>query len=423
MVVIFTLLWPEFLRVPLGLAQMSVPRFAALVIIAKQLSSKDAMRFRWNWIDAMVLGGWAWELAANIFAGADQTVVTYMIGRVFDTASIYLAARLSLRGAKDYADLVPPLMLVAVTMGIFGFLESAVMHQSVYERIFGIVPEQWFVKEDEFRYGFLRAKASTGHAIYFGMAMVVITGMLVALQGFAGRYRYFIWPAIGCGFLGALSSMSSGPQLALVILLITSSFWFYKGLIKPALVALLLLAVIAEAGSNRHFYQLIDYLALSSETAWYRTRLLEVAVGHMREYWLVGLGGRSPHHWALEIDGRLHVDLVNHFVIVATQGGLLGLGMYLGAIVGAIKSAARVASKSQDRAFAKAGFFLVCLLLAIANASMSVGLFGAPLLLTYALLGAMVALPGAATTTLPNSLGPSSARARSAGGFAREARS
>jgi hypothetical protein len=387
------LIWPEYLRIPVGLAQMSVPRMAALALIARMLVRGGPTQVRWNWIDAVIALGWVWDLVANQVEGADLTQTTYMIGRVFDTVCMYFAARLSLRGEQDYADLYVPAAVAGVALGILGAIE-ATTSTSFYERLYAYGGPAWFDKEAEYRYGFLRARASTGHSIYFGMAMTAVTGMVYAMRGWT-RWRSVWALAFAASLLGVLSSLSSGPQLALVVLIITSCFMYAKRLIRPALVGLLVLCAFVELASNRHFYQLIDYLALNSETAWYRGRLLEVAVSHLSEYWAFGVGSQWPHHWGAEIDTRLHVDVVNHYVLVVLYGGLPSLVCYVGAIAGSVRAAAMVASNGPSPATQRLGFGLACTLIAIAVASMSVGLFGPPLLLTYILMGSMVALPAA----------------------------
>jgi hypothetical protein len=400
MMIASMLLWPEYLRIPIGLAQMSVPRFMALTLIVR-LSLRPAGRPKWCWIDTLVVVEWTWGLLASVVLGAEDQYRTYMIGRIFDTVCMYYAARLALQSLSEYAAMIPALCLTAVVMGTLGLLES-IASWSPYTRLFELAGVGWFDKEAEYRYGFLRAKASTGHAIYFGVAMVVVSGLLLALRPLA-KYKRVVLVIAGLGIGGVLSSMSSGPQMALAVLFITLPFSFVKSLIKPALACLAMLCVFVEFASNRHFFSLIDYLALSSETAWYRTRLLEVAMAHVSEFWLMGYGGRTPHHWAAEIDGRLHVDLVNHYIIVAVSGGIVSFGAYVGVIYGAGRSAVRVARLRSHPRTASVGFMLVCLLTSIGLATMSVGLFGPPLLLTYVLMGAMVSLPAAAAAPRPAS--------------------
>jgi len=74
------------------------------------------------------------------------------------------------------------------------------------------------------------------------------------------------------------------------------------------------------------FYHLIDYLTLDPETAWYRTRLLEVAISNISEYWLLGswiqlappLGRANRYQTSCRC--RETISL-----IVALRGGLLAL--------------------------------------------------------------------------------------------------
>jgi hypothetical protein len=389
LIVASMLLWPEFLRVPIGLAQMSVPRMAAIALIVRMGVTGRVGTVRWNWVDGVVVLGWLWDVAANLAQHADQVQMVYITGRALDTVVLYLAARLSLRSEADLRDLFAPFAATAIAMGLLGAME-AVTTWSPFQPLRAYEAWSWFEKEPEYRLGLLRAQGSTGHAIYFGIAMTILTGMVFALREMAGR-RSVVFIAVAVGAVGAMASLSSGPQLALVVLVLTSLFLYARPLIKPALVGLTLLCILVEFASNRHFYQLIDYLALNEETAWYRARLLEVAVSHLPEYWLFGVGANWPHHWGAEIDTRQHVDVVNHYVIVALYGGLPSLLCYGATLVGALR-ASIVAAGSESSDLRRLGFGLGCVLIAVAVSSMSVGLFGPPLLLTYLLLGWMVAL-------------------------------
>jgi hypothetical protein len=392
-IIVSMLLWPEYLRIPIGLAQMSAPRVAATVFILRMVLKGDS-QLRWNWVDTLVLVGWGWDLLANFVENADGTQLVYMTGRFFDTVCMYFAARLGTTGRNSPTDLYPFLAATAVALGIVGAIE-AVSGSYLFDKLYAYGGQPWFAKEDEFRHGFLRARATTGHSIYFGMAMIVVTGLVYAARD-AARKRLTWYCAVAAGLVGVLSSLSSGPQLGLGLLLIASAFFYFRRLIKPALLALVALCIFVELVSHRHFYQLIDYLALSEETAWYRARLLEVAVSHLPDYWLFGVGNHWPHHWGLEIDTRAHVDVVNHYIIVALYGGLPSLACYVGGIIGAGRASARVAVFARVQGMRRLGFGLVCTLIAVAGASMSVGLFGPPLLLMYMLMGVMVSLPAAA---------------------------
>jgi hypothetical protein len=245
----------------------------------------------------------------------------------------------------------------------------------------------------EYRYGFLRAAGSTEVPIYFGIALMLIAGLLMSMRGFTKSF--LINPiSIVAALLGALASLSSGPWIASALLVFFHGFAKRTNLIKPALILLAFVAIFLEVASNRHFYHLIDYVAINKQTAWYRTRLLEVAVSRWQEFWLFGVGGNSVNHWASLIDGRKHVDIVNHFVIIALYGGFVALIFYVLSHVIAIRSGISAWKQSGDTTYRDMMFSLMAALPALDLTSLSVGLFGPALLLSYILLGFLVSASG-----------------------------
>jgi hypothetical protein len=243
-----------------------------------------------------------------------------MIGRGFDTVLMYFVARLALMTSNDAKSLLPPVAITAFIMAGAGFLETSTIF-SPYSHLAAFREWTWIVEtESELRYGYTRALGSTSQPIYFGMAMMLIAGLLWSIRGY-GKSLILHPGAALAAFIAALTSLSSGPLIGCVMLVFFNAFVKRVSLIKPALWYLLGLLIFIEIASNRHFYNLIDYLAINQQNAWYRTRLLEVAFNQWQEYWLFGTGGVTPNHWGPMIDGRWYVDLVNHFVILALYGG------------------------------------------------------------------------------------------------------
>ena len=337
-----------------------------------------------------MLLGWLWSIFANIAVGASFETIATVIGRGFDTVLMYFVARLTLIAVDDAKELLIPLALTALFMCAMGILEASMLY-SPYQSLRDFRMWKGFGegKGVELRLGFARAQTSTSVSIYFGMAMVVIAGILWSIRGYA-RNLIFIKGSTFAAFFGALTSLSSGPWLGCATLVFFNAFVKRTNMIKPTLILLFTAALLLEVASNRHFYHLIDYLALSKATAWYRTRLLEVAFSQWQEFWLFGLGGKMPHHWADMIDGRGHIDVVNHFIIIALAGGILGLLLYIGSHIMAIRAAIHSWRLQRDNQVRNMIFGFTATLIALDFTSMSVGLFGPVLLLSYILLGFLV---------------------------------
>lgn len=386
-VLIFSMLiWPEFLRVPVGPIQMSVPRILALLLLIKFFTRGMHHQLRFNKIDLLVILVWVWTVFATIAAGAEFSQVSQMIGRGLDTVLVYFVARLALLKTDQAVGLFRWLAITALTMCAFGVYE-AVTWSSPYHTFSG--GNARIEGYSEIRYGFLRAQASTQVSIYFGMAMMLLTGLIWSVRGYVRQKRMFRLSLLASA-IATLSSLSSGPWIAFFMLVGVNSYYKYTRWIKPTLIIILCMAILLELASNRHFYHLIDYLAINSSTAWYRTRLLEIAVNQMGDYWLFGVGSDWPHHWAALLDGRAHIDVVNNFVIIALYGGLLSLLMFVLSHALAIKQAIIAFKTEKSEQERKLLFGLSATLVALDLSSLSVGLFGPALLLSSILLGMLV---------------------------------
>lgn len=381
------LVWPEYLRFPIGPVQMSAPRLVGIVLLTR-LSILNGRRLVPNLTDKMVLGFSVWSVLSLILAGATGADVGSSIGRLLDTSVIYFVVRLAIRTKAELLQLRLPLLVLTVGMGALGLYE-AIAGASPYQSLMNYHAWRWFDKEPEYRLGLLRARVSTSHYIYFGLAMFLIVGLLWALRPLARRSKFspiLHFASISLGIAGIFSSLSSGPYVAISSFFLLYMFIYQRKLIRPAWVGFIVLALLVEIASNRHFYHMVDYISLNSATAWYRTRLIEVAFSQLSEYWLVGVGSRSIDHWGTLIDGRRHVDLVNHFVYTAVSSGLPGLVLFVSIQVLTIRQAIKL-QKFGDKSVRLFGFSLVCLIVALMIVSMSVSIFGPALIFCYILYG------------------------------------
>lgn len=388
-IIIFSMLiWPEFLRIPMGLFQVSVPRFIALALLIKFISKGRHRKINYGKADTLVILIWLWTIIATVLADAEFLQVSQMIGRGFDTVLMYFISRMAVTSSSDIKKLFWGLGFIAIAMCIAGIYEAITWSSPYHKYSNGALRIDGY---SEIRYGLLRAQGSTRVSIFFGMAMMLVTGLLWSVRGYVGRP--FIFKIIlAASIIATLTSLSSGPWIALFTLFGMNLFYLRTSLIKPSLYFLLFLSAMLEIASNRHFYNLIDYIAIESQTAWYRTRLMEIAVSQWHDYWLIGVGSNWPHYWAGLLDGRVDIDIVNNFIIIALYGGLPALFMFIAAHVIAIKHSIKSFKSESDVLRRKLIFGLAATLLALDLSSMSVGLFGPALLLSFILLGIMISI-------------------------------
>lgn len=384
------LVWPEFLRTQIGLIQMSVPRFVAIALLIKFVLTWRHRRISFGKADALCVLLWAWTILANILSNAEYHQVTEVIGRGFDTVLMYFVARLALVNREDVPGMFEAIGISAIVM-CFNGIYQATSWTSPYIEYFsayygGFYPHGGI---GEIRHGLMRAQGSTSQPIFFGMAMMLVTGLLWSIRGYVNR-QFAFKIVLLAALVAVLSTMSSGPWIALASLIGANWYFNRPHLIKPTLYLILVLIIAAQIASNRNFYDLIDHINLGSGDAYYRSRLLDVAISHWQDYWIVGKGSNSVEYWGRLIDGRKTVDIVNHFIIIALNGGVPALLFYLSMHIIAIRRSITAFQANDDIASKKLIFGLAATLVALDFSSMSVGLWGPVLLLSFILVGLMI---------------------------------
>lgn len=157
---------------------------------------------------------------------------------------------------------------------------------------------------------------------------------------------------------------------------------------------IIILCGLVEIISNRHFYDVIDRFTFNASTAWYRSRLFEVAIfeGGMSGHWLTGYGFEEPG-WGLRIDHRNHTDMVNHYLLELCRYGLVGFIPFCGVIVAAI---IKLFTGFWKLANEEDAWLIWCIgggLSGVLLAFNSVSLFGQPMIMLFMIFGLCAAVP------------------------------
>lgn len=379
-----SLLWPEYLRFSVGIAEMSVPRLVGIVLFARLALNGRMLKSKMNNVDIFVLLIWFWGIFAA-FMSEGGLPISRMVGTGLDTVLIYFVARWSMYSVLDIRDFSKPLIITALIMTAFAVSES-ITYYSPYHQL-----EQYRAWENigqaaGERLGFLRARVSTSVPIFFGLAMVLLAGLIWTTHGFAKR-KYWAYLGVASAVLGALTSLSSGPWVGCAILFGCTALSKRTYLIKPILYAILAMMVFIEIASNRHFYHMINYLGLSGGTAWYRVKLMEVMISHLDEFWAFGIGGRDTSHWVKEIGGQASLDIVNHFLLIAYLSGVPFVLLYVTAHAAAVWKGIQAFRERNNKQVKDMIFYAMAALIALDITSFSVGIYGPALIMSYIMLG------------------------------------
>ena len=146
--------------------------------------------------------------------------------------------------------------------------------------------------------------------------------------------------------------------------------------------------------SNRHFYDVLGRFTLDPSTAWYRSKLIDVALfqGGMSGHWLTGYGEVDPG-WSAKIDSSDQTDITNDYLLTLSRFGMVGLIPFIAVVVQAFN----MIIKSFQASMLDSDKWLIwCLagaLFGLLVSMFTVSLFGPPTTILYILLGICGTMP------------------------------
>jgi len=391
--------YPMYMTVSVGTIDFNANRIAILALWGSLLCrTKLAKGFKFIWPDKLLILYFCGQIAAGL--STTQSPTDFLVNRagaVFEIVLPYFALRVVLDSKDSYIRLLKSVLWVAAPVALMGFYESLTAYNPMHAlKRYCPWRSETSMNMPNPRSGFYRAFNSFGHPIMFGMFFAILGPICTGVIKSTKRNGK-VWSRIGIALmaLGVFSSMSSGPFMAALFALVFILLYHFRGHLKAMLVIVILLCMLVEVTSNRHFYEVVDRFTFNSATAWYRSRLIEVALfeGGMSGHWIAGFGQNADPGWGLRIDHRSHTDMVNHYLLVLSRYGLVGFVPFLALIV----SVSKELIKAYKSAVGKSEQWLVwCMaagLFGVLAGMNSVSLNGPPRTVFFMVLASAATMP------------------------------
>jgi hypothetical protein len=256
------------------------------------------------------------------------------------------------------------------------------------------------------RHGFYRAEVTFPMSIMYGLFFAMFGPVCVGLlKKKTDSIKAVYYAGIIFMGVGIFASVSSGAILAGVLAGSFILFYRYRSKWKVVVAGLIVMCFLVEILSNRHFYDVAGRFTLNPATAWYRGRLMEVALleGGMSGHWLTGYGLADPG-WGPSL-GLGHTDITNNYLFVLCRYGLVGFIPFCALTVMAINElikAFRASLSETDK------WLIWCLsgaFCGVLGAAFSVALFGQPFTVYYMMIGFAGVMPAiVANQSSPNGM-------------------
>ncbi len=387
---IIGLLWyPAYLAVSIGTIDILVGRFVVAVLLLRCYFDDGIRRkFTWNRLDTLVTLSMVVYVGAYLITQVNPIPQTLegRAGFLMDTWCAYLAARFIVTDRKKLISIIKCISVALVPLAILGVIESATGWQP-YAALWRYSP--WFRGGrfvSEGRFGFARAVGPFSHAILFGGVFAMFLPLIYYLRREKGEWRSLTYVISGIALLGALSSMSSGPWVMVIVVVFCLVMEKHKQFVKPLFMLLVFSCIFIGIASNRPFYHVIASWANPLGGAGYhRAKLIDLAIEHFDKWWMVGYGDKDPG-WGPQL-GMGRSDITNEYILNGVRYGILGvialcaiLAMSFRSLISTYRRMTHPAMKSLCWAFGS-------LLFSVAVAWMSVSFFGQLMTLVYCSIG------------------------------------
>lgn len=393
-VYIAALLWyPNYLTVSVGTIDLTMGRIVVLVLLLRCLAQHQIRsRFIWSRLDSWI------ALSMVVYVGmyyATRSLYSSIENRggfVIDTWFAYLAVRFLLTDRVGFVAVVKSIAVSLIIMAVLGVAES-VTGWRPFVMLCGDSPAFMHLMTYTLRWGLNRAVGPFGHSILFGCCFAMFLPLIYYLHHQNNHWRTWSYVFSAIVLIGALSSMSSGPWVMVILVIFCLAMEKYASWIKPMLIGFGLLCILITATSNRPFYHVIfDYMDPISGGGWHRAKMIDMAIEHFDEWWLIGYGGRDPG-WGENL-GMAATDITNEFVLAGVEYGVLGMIVLCGTLAAAFHSISSIYKKATDKELRSLCWSLGSVLFSVVAAWMSVSFFGKMRPLFYIILGMIGSLPG-----------------------------
>lgn len=390
-VYVVVLVWyPTYLTISVDTADLSAGRIVVVVLLLRCLiDGRIRGKFTWSRLDKWVTVSIVVYVVMYFLTRPFSLALENRSGFLMGTWFTYMAARFSITDKEALVRFVKGAGVALAALAVLGVVEC-VTHRYFFLHLERF--RKWDTPMEDptnipLKWGLLsRAVGPFSHAIMFGTCFTMFLPLVWTLRRERDLWRQLAYLLSAALVLGALSSMSSNAWMSTIFVILILSLERRSRWAKPLVKGVVIVSVLVEVLSNRHFYHvLLQYANPASGTWWARAKLIDCAVETFGEWWLVGYKGLDPG-WGPKM-GMGHTDVNNEFILAGVNYGILGVLALVIVLAVAIRQLTKFYRSTRDPVLQSWAWALGGMLVALIITFQGVSLFGQNGALFYCLLG------------------------------------
>jgi hypothetical protein len=378
--------FPEYLRISIGTIDISCSRIVGTVLLTRCLfNNLIRSKFRWSHLDKAVFLNILVSVGVMLITQPTWVSVENRSGFIMDTLFAYVIARFIITDKEKLISVIKCISIVLIPLAVLGCIEAITGWQP-FVPLKNLVP--WLQStgevENNMRWGFTRAVGPFNHSILFGGAFAIFLPVIYTLRYEKNIWKTLVYVLSAVAIAGALSSMSSGPWVMIIVVLFCLFMENHRSWIKPMLTFFIISIVFIQIFSNRPFYNVIfSYVSLIGGAGYHRIRLIDLAIRDFGKWWLVGYGGKDPG-WGLGVSWS---DITNEYIMAGVKYGLAGIIALCLVLYVSFSSLKTAYLKDKDPYMKSIYWALGSFLIAVSIVWMSASFFGQLTTIFYCYLG------------------------------------
>ncbi len=184
------------------------------------------------------------------------------------------------------------------------------------------------------REGRIRARGPFAHSTNAGI-FAATTLPLMAM--FAFRNRGYCATGTAAAFASIIASNSGGPVIAMIYSAIGLGAWVFRNRLRMLRWMILLVLILLHFSMKAPVWHIMTRMGeLTGGGGWHRAALIERALSHLSEWWLVGTSYTA--NWMPTAYTVSDADITNQFIRYGVDGGLISVLLFTLVIVIAFKN-------------------------------------------------------------------------------------
>jgi hypothetical protein len=310
---------PAYLSIDLGPLHFTAVRVLVAFGMVRILARQERPTGGINKVDAAIIAWAVWMIVSGFFHKEPMATFIFRLGLVYDACGIYALIRCFCRNLEDIYAFCQLTAIFLAPLAMEMLFEKLTVHN--YFSVLG-GGETPIIRE-----GKVRANGPFGHPILAGTAGAVCLPMMIGLWRL--NRTTSVIGILGC-FAIIFSSASSGPILSAVAGLFALYMWRYRHLVSLFQRLIIPGYIALDLYMKDPAYYIIARIDLAGgSTSWYRCRLIESAIEHISEWWLVGTDYTRHWMWVVVSWSSDHTDITSHYIQMGVLGGLPLLVLFI----------------------------------------------------------------------------------------------